>query len=89
MSRTVTSARPICLYDTDKDFTLKKKDRNTQKKEKDNYLHPSRKPTILPIQEGCKTFPKRETRRTRQNTCVDLKERHLEGRQEIRLLLLG
>lgn len=38
-----------------------------QKKEKENYHHPFRKPTILPNQEGRKTFPKKYTRRTRQN----------------------
>jgi hypothetical protein len=56
MNRIVTSTHPICRYDTDRDFTEKKK-RNTQKQEKDNYLHPPRKPTTLPIQEGRKHFP--------------------------------
>lgn len=41
-----------------------------QKKEKDNYLHPSRKPTILPNQEGRKTFHKKYIRHTRRNICV-------------------
>jgi hypothetical protein len=58
MSRTINSAHPICLYDTDRDFTSKKKQKYA-KEGKGQLSSPVSRPTILPIQEGRKIFPKR------------------------------